>query len=98
MHTHRLWLLSFLLATTAVAVAGCTPDYPSCETDKDCHDKEFCVARKCQQCRDSKDCPAGQSCNSGKCDAIPGYCKQQVGLSRGSGVHRQPVQGLCVER
>ena len=77
MHTHRLWLLSFLLATAAVAVAGCKPDYPSCETDKDCHDKEFCVARKCQQCRDSKDCPAGQSCNSGKCDPIPGYCRNK---------------------
>jgi len=77
MHTHRLWLLSFLVATAAVAVAGCTPDYPSCETDKDCHAKEFCVARKCQQCRDSKDCPAGQSCNSGKCDAIPGYCRNK---------------------
>ena len=78
MHTHRLWLFSgSLLATAALAVADAKPDYPSCETDKDCHEKEFCVGRKCQQCRDSKDCPAGQSCNSGKCDAIPGYCRNK---------------------
>ena len=88
MHTHRLWLLSFLLATAAaVAVAGCKPDYPSCETDKDCHGKEFCVANKCQQCRDSKDCPAGQSCNSGKCDAIPGYCRNKSDCPAGQALH-----------
>src|SRR6266700_1679939 len=74
MHTQRLWLLS-LLVTAAAAVAGCKPDYPSCETDKDCHEKEFCVDRKCQQCRDAKDCRPGQSCSAGKCEAIPGYCK-----------------------
>ena len=51
MQRNRIFLLGTLLA--AVAVAGCKPDYPSCETDKDCHEKEFCVARKCQQCRES---------------------------------------------
>jgi len=36
------------LFTTLVAV-GCTPEYPKCETDKDCSSKsEFCVAGKCQ--------------------------------------------------
>ena len=30
----------------AVFATGCTPDYPSCETDKDCHAKEFCVAQQ----------------------------------------------------
>ena len=77
MHTHRLWLFSFLAVAT-VAIAGCKADYPSCETDKDCHEKEFCVARKCQQCRDAKDCQPGQSCNSGACAAIPGYCRSKA--------------------
>jgi peptidoglycan-associated lipoprotein len=67
-----------VLLLAGVAVLGCKPDYPSCETDKDCHDKEFCVANKCQQCRDSNDCPAGSSCNAGKCAAIPGYCRSKA--------------------
>jgi len=77
MHTHRNFLLGLLVSAAAVAIASCSPDYPSCETDKDCHEKEFCVERKCQQCRDSKDCPAGQSCNAGKCERIPGYCRNK---------------------
>jgi len=69
-----------LLASTAFFIvlgglgAGCKPDYPTCETDKDCHAKEFCVANKCQQCRQDTDCGNGQTCQAGKCDAIPGYC------------------------
>lgn len=64
-------------ASVLLTLSGCKPDYPTCETDKDCKEKEFCVARKCQQCRDSADCPAGTSCNAGKCDKIPGYCKSK---------------------
>jgi peptidoglycan-associated lipoprotein len=70
-------LFAVAVATLFVA-SGCPADYPSCETDKDCHAKEFCVANKCQQCRDSNDCPAGQSCKAGKCEAIPGYCRSKA--------------------
>jgi len=69
--------LAVFLASTALLLtlgAGCKPDYPTCETDKDCHTKEFCVANKCQQCRQDADCGSGQSCQAGKCGAIPGYC------------------------
>ena len=38
--------LALLIVASAFAL-GCKPDYPSCETDKDCHPKEFCVANKC---------------------------------------------------
>jgi peptidoglycan-associated lipoprotein len=75
MYRQRVLLLSALLAAAVVGGTGCKPDYPTCETDKDCHNKEFCVARKCQQCRDTADCPAGSSCNAGKCAPIPGYCR-----------------------
>jgi len=83
MHRQRSLLtaahLAAMLLTLGLVASGCKPDYPSCETDKDCqdngHTKEFCVARKCQQCRDSADCPAGNECNAGKCAPIPGYCK-----------------------
>src|SRR6185369_7851794 len=78
MHTQRIFLLGLIAGAAAIAVASCSPDYPSCETDKDCQEKkEFCVARKCQQCRDAKDCATGQTCNAGKCDKIPGYCRNK---------------------
>src|SRR5262245_24525426 len=69
----------FAIAVVALlAATGCKAYYPTCETDKDCHAKEFCVANKCQQCRDSNDCPAGQSCQAGKCVPIPGYCRSKA--------------------
>src|SRR5262245_9299798 len=75
--------LAAIAIAVALASAGCKPDYPSCETDKDCHEKEFCVARKCQQCRDSADCPVGQACKAGKCEAIPGYCRSKADCPAG---------------
>ena len=79
MHRQRLILttahVAAMILTLGLFAGGCKPDYPSCETDKDCHPKEFCVANKCQQCRDSADCPAGNTCNAGKCTPIAGYCK-----------------------
>jgi len=75
MHSiHRTLPLGFLFAGVLLASAGCGPTYPACDTDKDCKEKEFCVARTCQKCRDTRDCPAGQQCSNGKCGAIPGYC------------------------
>src|SRR5215203_1206173 len=72
--------LAFAVVALAVAfsVAGCDPDYPDCETDKQCHAKEFCVNRKCQQCRDSNDCPGGHACKANKCEAISGYCRSKA--------------------
>jgi hypothetical protein len=70
--------LAGILAAITLLGAGCKPDYPTCETDKDCHEKEFCVGRKCEQCRDAKDCAEGQACNAGKCEAIAGYCKSKA--------------------
>lgn len=58
----------------ALSVSACSPDYPKCDTDEDCHQGEFCVNNLCQQCRTNDDCPAGQRCASGACEAIPGYC------------------------
>src|SRR5262245_59618529 len=81
--THRSLPFGFLVAGLLVAVAGCKPDYPACDTDKDCKPKEFCVARKCAQCRDSMDCAAGQECSNGKCSAIPGYCTDRSQCAAG---------------
>ena len=70
--------LALFALTVAFLGTGCPDKYPSCETDKDCKPKEFCVANKCQQCRDSNDCPAGQACKTGKCEPVPGYCRSKA--------------------
>jgi peptidoglycan-associated lipoprotein len=61
-----------------LGVASCKPDYPTCETDDDCKEKkEFCVNRKCVQCRDGRDCKTGFACTAGRCTAISGYCQDR---------------------
>jgi Cys-rich repeat protein len=65
------------------AMAGCTPDYPACDTDKNCKEKEFCVARKCQQCRNDGDCGEGRQCANGRCNAIPNFCKDASQCAEG---------------
>jgi peptidoglycan-associated lipoprotein len=72
-----------LVAGVLLAISGCGPNYPACDTDKDCKPKEFCVARKCQQCRDTNDCPAGYQCANGKCGAISGYCTDRSQCAAG---------------
>jgi peptidoglycan-associated lipoprotein len=71
------------LALGAALGAGCGPKYPACEDDKDCHVKEFCVNKQCQQCREDANCEQGQSCNAGRCDDIVGYCDQNVACPSG---------------
>jgi peptidoglycan-associated lipoprotein len=70
--------LAFLVFGSVVLFAGCKPDYPACDSDTDCRPKEFCVNKKCQQCRGPQDCPEGTSCNAGKCGAIAGFCREKA--------------------
>jgi peptidoglycan-associated lipoprotein len=53
----------------AILLTGCPLQYPKCERDKDCREKEFCVNGTCQSCRNDADCPTGQRCNAGRCEA-----------------------------
>jgi peptidoglycan-associated lipoprotein len=87
MHMHRplsrafarpSFIHALVVLLAGLLSASCKPDYPSCETDKECHQKEFCVANKCQQCRDSNDCAAGSACNTGRCEPIAGYCRSKA--------------------
>lgn len=81
---NKFYALALGSLVLALAVIGCTPDYPSCETDKNCAaKKEFCVAGKCQQCRSSTDCQEGFACASGRCDKIPGYCQNRAACPAG---------------
>src|SRR5512132_1657254 len=84
----RKILLSLpLVAGFLLTLSGCGPNYPACETDKDCaregKPKEYCVARKCQMCRDTNDCRTGQECSNGKCSAIPGFCSDKSQCAAG---------------
>lgn len=87
MHSiHRSLPLGFLFAGLLLALVptlACGPTYPACDTDKNCKPKEFCVARKCQQCRDTNDCPAGYQCANGACGAIAGYCTDRSQCAAG---------------
>jgi peptidoglycan-associated lipoprotein len=67
----------------ALSMSACSPDYPKCDTDEDCHQGEFCVNNLCQQCRTNDDCSAGQRCASGACEAIPGYCTSNAQCAAG---------------
>jgi len=53
---------------------GCQPKYPACERDEHCRKGEFCVNRRCQQCRSDADCAAGKACRSGRCEPKGEYC------------------------
>jgi peptidoglycan-associated lipoprotein len=77
MKSHLSPFVGFVLLGVMAMAAGCAPKYPSCETDKQCKENEFCVDRKCQQCRDNGDCREGYACSAGKCTAIPGYCTEK---------------------
>jgi peptidoglycan-associated lipoprotein len=105
MHSHRvLPLAARLPALLAALVAagwvgsGCKADYPTCETDKDCHEKEFCVARKCQQCRNAADCSAGNECQAGKCQPIPGYCRSKSECPAGEECIANHCRGCAADK
>lgn len=59
------------------AFAGCSPEYPTCSTDKDCAEQsEVCVNGQCQECREDQECTVkyvdeGRLCNYGRCEVPP---------------------------
>ncbi len=79
----RLSLSARIFALAAVVVSGaaaCTsaPDYPNCENDQHCQRngrREWCVQRRCQQCRNTADCAAGQTCLRNRCVAGVNACE-----------------------
>lgn len=63
-----LWAVGFSFALTACP----GPQYPNCNSDKDCADKsEVCVDNTCQQCRDDSNCEDGEQCVGGRCEVKP---------------------------
>jgi Cys-rich repeat protein len=74
---------SLVAISLGLALTGCKAQYPACDADRDCKDKEFCVDRKCQQCRNNGDCGQGRACTSGRCSAILGYCRDKSECAKG---------------
>jgi peptidoglycan-associated lipoprotein len=73
---------------------ACTPTYPKCDKDTDCpgnkDNREWCVNGMCQQCRPGgQDCKNGQECKAGRCEAIPGYCRQNSDCPTGRCVNNR---------
>lgn len=72
-----------------LGITGCGPKYPSCNNDAHCKEKgEYCLQKKCAQCREAKHCPgAGEdscvTCNNGACGRKAGCCASNLDCGRG---------------
>ena len=93
--------IKFLLSVAGVLalLAGCAPEYPACNNDEHCQDRnQVCIQGTCKQCRDDSQCNAADKCmqcsddrscerKSGCCtsdnDCPGGSCWQQPGTTLG---------------
>lgn len=88
--------LSVLRAIPAAALllstmwfAGCGPTYPNCDGDETCKPKgEYCLEKKCVQCRLTAHCANAGSdacvaCQAGQCIRKPGCCANNLDCSTG---------------
>ena len=80
-----------LLAWLALAVAAiaCGPSYPNCAADETCKEKgEYCVDKKCAQCRETSHCPNPSNdpcvaCVKGACGKKPDCCANSLDCGSG---------------
>jgi peptidoglycan-associated lipoprotein len=87
----RLPLLLIGPLACLLLAAGCGPTYPKCNSDKDCHEKEFCVNGSCQQCRGDADCKQGEACNKGRCEPKQTACSDDTQCPSGQSC----IEGVC---
>jgi peptidoglycan-associated lipoprotein len=83
----RLWLL-VVASVGLMALVGCGPTYPKCETDEHCAKKsEVCVNGLCKQCRDDSQCNQNDACGQcqadGTCGRRAGCCTSDIDCPRG---------------
>jgi len=89
----RILRFASVAIVLGLALTGCKAKYPACEADRDCKDKEFCVDRKCQQCRNSWDCGHGFACDAGSCSPI--HCTKDLSAGIALGVSRSRTHHCC---
>lgn len=83
MSLRRIIALLAVVTMVGLAAAGCSPDFPNCDTDEDCQEAEegqeqdrlYCVNGLCQQCAEDEHCDRGEECAAGECQEIPGWCE-----------------------
>lgn len=93
MTTNRLTILA--VAALAVALSGCPPAWPKCETDAQCNTDGHtgvCVNGTCQECGKDTDCKAGFVCRDYRC--VP---KPECTRDADCGANRKCVGEKCVE-
>ncbi len=88
-----LWIsTASLAAVSLVALSGCPPTYPKCESDENCKEKgEVCVQGMCQECATTANCKAGFVCDANKCVPKP-ECTDDGACGDG----KKCQQGKCV--
>ena len=60
------------LAGAVLALSGCPPTYPKCDTDAHCKEHgEVCVQGQCKECATDANCKAGFVCDANKCVPKP---------------------------
>jgi peptidoglycan-associated lipoprotein len=86
-------VLRFLLAAAALlALSGCPPTYPKCNSDSDCSEKgEVCVQGQCKECATDANCKPGFVCDANKC--VP---KPECTDTSPCGVGKKCKQGKCL--
>jgi peptidoglycan-associated lipoprotein len=71
------------LSAAMLALTGCPPTYPKCESDDHCKDKgEVCVQGQCQECATNANCKEGFVCDANKCVPKP-ECTGDTGCGEG---------------
>lgn len=86
--------LGFLVgcASIVVALTGCPPTYPNCNSDEHCAEQgQVCVQGQCQECADDGNCKPGFVCQGAKC--VP---KPECTSDQGCGPDRKCQGGKCV--
>lgn len=89
--TSTRWALHAATLALGASLFACGPDYPSCDTDGDCHANEHCVDGQCQQCRTDAHCPSGQSCDRGACVPATPSCTSTAECAEG----QECIAGRC---
>lgn len=86
-------LKSLLCAVAGLALAGCPPAYPKCESDAHCNEKgEVCVQGECRECATDQNCKPGFVCDLNRC--VP---KPECTSDEACGAGRACKAGKCVQ-
>ena len=82
-------IVTATLLGATLCLGACGPKYPNCSNDQHCKQKgEYCLQKKCAQCREAKHCPGAAedkciTCDNGACGRKVGCCSNNLDCGRG---------------